>query len=116
MSDAQDILPQVTLLHREFRLETPLVGGAYRAVGAVGDGNYCVCTLDDHASTATNEFVFDLGEAGFAAQRILAGDMAAARRPGMSRMLAAALIVLTKAGLASGTLEKRAPDDGDDHG
>ncbi|MDZ7822620.1 MAG: hypothetical protein U5K75_00275 [Ahrensia sp.] len=90
----------------------PVSGHAYRVVGMFDDGSYCVQVTDGVTNGAINEFGFDLGEALFFSKRILAGDMGAARRPGMSRMLAAAVIALTKAGLVGGVLrETYAADD-----
>ena len=111
----------VTLIHHEYRFDNPPAGGAYRGVGTLPDGHMAVLTFGDLPDAAdsrtagTLEFAFGLHDAQFWAQRILAGDMGAARQPGMSRMLAAAVVTLAKAGMASGALDALPapkPDDG----
>lgn len=103
----------VTVIHREFRFDMPAENGTYRCVGLLPDGQVGVFVQPEGAASGTLEFAFPLNEAQFCAERILAGDMGAARRPGMSRMLAAAVMVLVKAGLAGGVLtETPHPEDG----
>lgn len=107
----------VKLIHSEFRFDTPHNGEEYRivAVDLAPNDFVAIATKAADSDTATTEISFRLADAQFFAQRILAGDMEAARRPGMSRLLAAALIVCLKILIAQGLIapEKAKPKDGE---
>lgn len=107
---------RVSVIHREFRFDHPPVNGAYRCVGLLPDGQIGVFVHAEGSDQGTLEFAFPLNEAQFFAERILAGDMGAARKPGMSRMLAAAFMVLAKAGFAGGVLAEVPASDTDGEG
>lgn len=108
----------VKQIHSEYRFDTPHNGEEYRIV-AVDFGPSDIVAIATRAADsdkATTEISFRLADAQFFAQRILAGDMGAARRPGMSRLLAAALIVCLKILIAQGLILPGGPEPEDGEG
>lgn len=110
----------VQQIHAEYRFDNPRDGGDYRIVAVdIGDTDrIAIATKAADSNQASTEISFTLPQAQFYACRILAGDIEAARRPGMSRLLAAALITCLKILVSRGLLVEVEPvpdtGEGDD--
>lgn len=108
---------RLTILHSERRTEAPKSPENVRVVLQHQDNSrISVATMAADTSLATAEVTFHLAEAVWIAERIIAGDMRVATRPGLARILAGAVVALAKIGFAAGALEETiemegGPDD-----
>lgn len=101
----------LTRLHFEERKDANGAVETLRVVLLHDNGaQISVGVMAHDAIDAREECSFWLDEAFYISKKIIAGDMRAATRPGMARILAAAIIVLSKAGAQSGALIERPLD------
>lgn len=110
----------VTKLHAEARTELHEGDATLRVVLLHTNLTHIsVATMAPGGELAEAEITFQIDEAIWLARRILAGDMRAATRPGLARILAASLMTLNICALQSGGIEQNpvdvpAEDEGDD--
>ncbi|MRN46146.1 hypothetical protein GJU93_06015 [Brucella sp. 10RB9212] len=98
---------RLTILHSEKRTEAPKSLENIRVVLQHEDNSrISVATMAADTSLATAEVTFHLSESVWIAERIIAGDMRVATRPGLARILAGAVVALAKIGCAAGALEE----------
>lgn len=102
---------RLTILHSEDRTDTPNLDDNVRVVLMHEDNSrISVAITAASNSLAKAEVTFHLAESVWIAQRILAGDMRVATRPGLARILAGAVVALAKIGFTAGALEEVTAD------
>lgn len=88
--------------------------GRERIVAELEDGNIVVATRAIGDVGASFELGFNLGEAAHLARACLAGNAHALTAPGLSRILCASVIALTRVAFLAGALEEsKARDEPD---
>lgn len=98
---------RLTILHSEKRTEAPKSSDNLRVVLQHEDNSrISVATMAEHSNLATAEVTFQLSESVWIAERIIAGDMRVATRPGLGRILAGAVLALAKISFQAGALEE----------
>lgn len=97
-----DEIPEVQLIHAEPIGAQP---GHERIVALLDNGDVTVATRKIGEERAENEISFNLGEAQRLSQLALGGNATALTMPGLSRILCAATIVLSRAAFMAGALE-----------
>lgn len=102
-----DDAPVVTLIHAEPIGAQP---GRERIVALLENGDVAVATRAIGEEKAEAELSFNLGEAQRLSQLALGGNSAALTMPGLSRILCAAIIALSRAAFQAGLLETRDDD------
>ncbi|MRN49792.1 hypothetical protein GJU94_08090 [Brucella sp. 10RB9214] len=96
-----------TTLHSEQRTEAPKSRENVRVVLQHADNSrISVATMAADTSLAIAEVTFHLSESVWIAERIIAGDMRVATRPGLARILAGAVVALAKIGFAAGAFQE----------
>jgi hypothetical protein len=101
--------PTVQLIHAEPIGNQP---GRERLVALMENGDVEVATRAIGTEAAEAEISFNLGEATRLAQLALAGNATALTMPGLSRVLCAAIIVLSRAAFQAGALDAQPADGG----
>lgn len=97
----------VTKLHAEARTEKHEGDATLRVVLLHTNLTHVsVATMAPGGELADAEITFQIDEAIWIARRILAGDMRAATRPGLSRILAATIMTLNICALQSGGIQQ----------
>lgn len=86
-----------------------------RVVGEAEDGRIVVALREAGADSGTCETVFHLPEADRLARACLAGDERALTTPGLARIFAASIIVLSRAAYQAGALQAQPADGGSDN-
>lgn len=102
---------RLTIIHSEKRTEAPKSPENVRVVLQHEDNSrISVAIMAAQSNLATAEVTFHLAESVWIAQRIIAGDMRVATRPGLARILAGAVVALAKIGFAAGALQEIVED------
>jgi hypothetical protein len=83
-----------------------------RVVGEAEDGRIVVALREAAADSGTCETVFELSNAEKLARACLSGDERALTTPGLARIFAASIIVLSRAAYQAGALEAQPADGG----
>lgn len=97
----------VTKVHAEARTEKHEGNATLRVVLLHTNLTHLsVATMPPGGELAEAEITFQIDEAIWICRRILAGDMRAATRPGMARMLAATVMALNICALQAGGIEQ----------
>ena len=108
-----DDAPVVKLLHAEPIGAQP---GRERIVALMDNGDVAVATRQIGEEAAEAEISFNLGEAHRLSELALGGNSTALTMPGLSRILCASVIALSRAAFMAGALEASAskPGEGED--
>ena len=106
-----DDVPTVQLIHAEPIGAQP---GRERIVALLEGGDLAVATRNIGEDAAEFELSFNLGEAQRLSQLALGGNSIALTAPGLSRILCASVIALSRAAFQAGLLEASAPGDNAD--
>ena len=92
-------------------LEVDIENGRSRLLCLDEAGFVHVATRRGETNTVTSEISYDLGYAYQLSRRCLAGNNRALTTPGLARVLASAVVVLSKAAFSAGALETRSNED-----
>lgn len=105
-----DDVPTVQLIHAQPFADEK--SGRERIVAILDSGDIAVATRAIGSMNAEAEISFNLGEATHLARLCLAGNSHALTAPGLTRVLCASVIALSRAAFLAGALEEReAADD-----